>query len=175
MKEIERKFLLEEDGRDLVSPAARAEGWTPDELRAEARRGGVPIRQGYLTPEDGRNLAVALGLAVSDGHHYRIRRMGDAFFLTMKGEGDLVREEIEVEIEEAEFEAYWPLTAGRRVEKLRFERTFGGVEFEVDVFVDRDLILAEHEGSSESAVMAAPAPGREVTTDRRYRNSVLAK
>lgn len=66
-----------------------------------------PIRQGYIThPED----SVAV----------RLRQKGEACFMTVKGQGALKRSEHEVGISRTQFEALWPATEGRRVEKTRW-------------------------------------------------------
>ncbi|MCP8895294.1 CYTH domain-containing protein [Shinella daejeonensis] len=126
-----------------------------------------PIRQGYLT-------------ATSDSVEVRLRQKGGDYFLTLKSDGDLVREEYEIAIEITQFETLWPATEGRRVEKNRHHGTLpGGQEFELDVFGGHlaPLTLVEVEFPSEEAASAFDPPrwfGREVTQDKRYKNKALA-
>lgn len=136
-------------------------GPLPDGLPSE------PIRQGYMT-------------AASDSAEVRLRQKGDAFLLTVKSEGGLVRDEYEVAIGAVAFETLWPLTEGRRVEKTRYRgKLAGGLEFELDVFEGHlaPLMLVEVEFPSEEAAHAFVPPdwfGEDVTGDKRYRNRMLA-
>lgn len=123
----------------------------------------VPVRQGYA--EDG----------------LRFRQMGDRFFETRKIGTGMVLEEREREISREEFDAAWPSTAGRRLEKSRTEVPLAdGLVAEVDVFSGAlaGLRYVEVEfDDEESAKAFTPPPwfGREVTHDLRYRNSALAR
>lgn len=125
------------------------------------------IRQGYLTlPEDSIEM--------------RLRQINDATYLTVKtGEG-LIRGEREVSITQAQFDALWPLTDGRRVEKQRSTgRLECGAVFELDVFEAglAPLCLVEVEFESAAQAEAFEAPdwfGRDVTLDKRYKNKALA-
>jgi adenylate cyclase len=126
-----------------------------------------PVRQGYLAIEPG-------------GAEVRVRQIGDATVLTVKRGGGRTRIEEEVAIEREAFDRLWPLTEGRRVEKVRHLLPGGeGLVLEVDVY-DGDLdglVVAEIEFPSEAAADAwAPPPwlGAEVTTDDRYKNHNLA-
>ena len=66
-----------------------------------------PIAQGYL--------AIS-----SDGAEVRIRRMADTCFETVKSQGGLTRDALEVELSHNQFLALWPATEGRRVEKTPY-------------------------------------------------------
>lgn len=132
--------------------------------------GGLPfelIRQGYVT-------------AASDSIEVRLRQKGSAWFLTVKSDGGLIRDEQEIAIGEREFETLWPATEGRRVEKARHSGTLaGGVEFELDVFSGHlsPLMLVEIEFPTEAEALAFVPPawfGEDVTQDRRYKNKALA-
>jgi CYTH domain-containing protein len=121
------------------------------------------IRQGYA--EDG----------------LRFRQRGDAYFETRKFGAGLVFEEHEREIGHEEFEAAWPSTEGRRLEKTRTELPLpGGLVAEVDIFLGdlAGLRYVEVEFDDEEEANAFVPPswfGREVTHDLRYRNSALAR
>ncbi|HEX2102691.1 MAG TPA: CYTH domain-containing protein [Solirubrobacteraceae bacterium] len=125
------------------------------------------VRQGYLAVEDG-------------GGEVRVRRIGDATVLTVKrGEGR-TRVEEEVAIAPDAFDRLWPLTEGRRVEKVRHLVPAGdGLVLEVDVYEGdlAGLVVAEIEFPSEAAADAWAPPawlGAEVTLDERYKNHSLA-
>jgi adenylate cyclase len=136
----------------------------PRDLGAHPAR---PVRQGYLAVEPG-------------GGEVRVRQIGDATVLTVKRGGGRTRVEEEVAIDPAAFERLWPLTAGRRVEKLRHLVPAGdGLVLEVDVYEGdlAGLVVAEVEFPSEAAADAWAPPawlGAEVTMDERYKNHRLA-
>src|SRR5579875_2694005 len=65
-----------------------------------------PIEQGYLAADE-------------SGAEVRLRRRAGRCFLTAKSGSGLVRGELEVEITPEQFEALWPGTEGRRLEKTR--------------------------------------------------------
>lgn len=121
------------------------------------------IRQGYA--EDG----------------LRFRQRCDSYFETRKVGAGLVFEELEREIGIEEFEAAWPSTAGRRLEKTRTEIPLpGGLVAEVDIFLGAlaGLRYVEVEFNDEESANSFVPPrwfGREVTHDLRYRNSALAR
>lgn len=146
--EIERKFLVLNDG------------WR------EAVHQSVRIRQGYFcrTP-----LLRA-----------RIRIFGDKGFITLKSEpGMLVRHEFEYEIPKADAtEIIRQFSIEPLVAKTRYDVMHEGVLWAVDVFesANAGLVLAEVELEHPEQVVAIPAwVGQEVTDDRRYGNSNLAR
>ena len=124
------------------------------------------IKQGYLTE---RGSATEI----------RVREKGGAFYQTIKrGEG-LVREETEIALTKAQFEALWPLTQGRRLEKTRYLIPYEGHTIELDVYGGTldSLITAEVEFESVASSASFSPPewmGREVTEDLHYGNVNLA-
>ncbi len=150
-QEIERKYLLR--GAPALPPDAQR----------------VDIEQGYLPAE---------------GFEDRLRRKatadGATYLRTLKVGAGLARFESEQEVDEATFEALWPLTEGRRVHKRRHTVQGGGHLWEIDEFLDRDLWLAEVELAStdEEAVMPAwlaSAVARDVTDSGEFGNRGLAR
>jgi CYTH domain-containing protein/CHAD domain-containing protein len=131
-----------------------------------AESGSTEIEQGYL--------------ALDQDTEVRLRRAGDELFLTAKGGHGEVREEVEVSIDPKSFEALWPLTAGRRVRKVRHYMPLAhDLRAEVDVYEDGldGLRTVEVEFDSEDASRTFTPPpwfGRELTGDRRYANQTLA-
>ena len=128
---------------------------------------GDAIDQGYL--------AIA-----PDGVETRIRRRAGAATLTVKSGPAMIRVEEEIPLEAARFDALWPLTEGRRLEKVRhvipLER---GLTAELDVYGGAlaGLLTAEIEFPSEAAARDfSPPPwlGEEVTGDATYANQNLA-
>lgn len=127
---------------------------------------GADVMQGYI--------AVA-----HDGTEVRLRQLGETFLQTVKSEGGLVRDEIEVELSKEQFEALWPATFGRRLEKTRYSMPWAGKTVEIDVYHGAldGLIVAEVEFSSvgDSAQFTPPSwLGNEVTEDEAYKNVNLA-
>lgn len=126
-----------------------------------------PIRQGYLT-------------SASDSVEVRVRQAGTACCLTVKSGGGMIRDEREIMIDASAFEALWPATEGRRIEKRRHRGVLpGGLVFELDIFDGRQapLMLVEVEFPSEDAALAFVPPnwfGEDVTSDARYKNKALA-
>jgi adenylate cyclase len=136
---------------------------TPPDLPAHQ---GKAVTQGYIA-------------LAEDGTEVRLRQIGEQFFQTVKGAGGLVRGEIEVELTKPQFEALWPATAGRRLEKTRYRVPWAGKPVEVDVYHGAlaGLVVAEVEFTSadESGQFTAPPWfGTEVTADDAYKNVHLA-
>ena len=92
---------------------------------------GVKISQGYI----------AVG---ENGTEVRLRRKGERFYQTVKQGKGVQRTEVEVELSRAQFDTLWPLTEGRRVEKVRYEMVEGTWTIELDVYRGSEgLVVAE--------------------------------
>ena len=142
--------------RKWVLPAAPR--WL-GEVRSE------PIEQGYL--------------ATGADAEIRVRSIGGRAKLTVKAGSGLERGETEIDLDPEQFEALWPLTGGRRIEKVRHYAEHEGATIEIDAYggAHRGLITAEVEFASVAASEAfAPPPwiGTEVTGDERWANRNLA-
>ena len=128
---------------------------------------GDAIDQGYL--------AIA-----PDGVETRIRRRDGDATLTVKSGPAMIRVEEEIPLEPARFEALWPLTEGRRLEKVRHLIPLGdGLTPELDVYGGAlaGLVSDEIEFPTEDAARDfSPPPwlGEEVTGDKTYANQNLA-
>lgn len=131
-----------------------------------AESASATIEQGYL--------------ALDDRGEVRLRRIDGELLLTAKSGHGEVREEVEVSIHPRAFDALWPLTAGRRVRKVRHYVPLGeGLRAEIDVYEGplEGLRTAEVEfDSPEAADSFTPPPwlGEELTGDVRYSNQRLA-
>ena len=77
----------------------------------------------------------------------RLRRKGERFYQTVKQGKGVQRTEVEVELSRAQFDTLWPLTAGKRVEKVRYEIPEGIWTIELDVYRRhlKGLVVAEVE------------------------------
>ena len=150
-REIERKYLLTRLP-DMPNDAA-----------------AVEIEQGYIP---GKRVEERLR---------RVRLVGDEkrYLRTFKSGQGLARTEIEEPIPKTLFNRMWPLTRGRRVHKRRYTVADGGHHWEVDEFLDRDLVLAEVELESTDEEVVMPAwlesvVDRDVTGQSEFSNASLA-
>ena len=136
----------------------------PAEVLAAPAR---PLRQGYLAGEDGVDV--------------RVRDDAGTPWLTVKGGRGLARTEVELGLTADRFEALWPLTEGRRVEKVRHVwPSPDGVTVELDVFGGAlaGLVIAEVEFADEAAASAwTPPPWMavELTGVPGWSNAELAR
>lgn len=149
-QEVERKFLLT--------------GLPP----LEGAEGSVEIEQGYLPGE-----------RVVE----RVRRVepseGVELARTVKEGSGLTRLEIEEPVTRDVFDQLWPLTEGRRLRKRRYRIADGNLTWEIDQFLDRDLVLAEVELLDQPVEVPLPDwlrphVDREVTDDAAFSNFQLA-
>jgi adenylate cyclase len=145
--EIERKFLIKA---------------MPDLSRAQK----TYIQQGYITHSN-------------DSVEVRLRQTDGQYFITVKSGSGMVRNEHEILINQQQFETLWPETQGKQIEKNRWTWQLDSQTYELDVFAGalNSLVLVEVEFSSiEQANNFQPADwfGREVTTEKCYKNKALA-
>jgi CYTH domain-containing protein len=148
--EVERKFLLT--------------GLPPLEGAEEP----IEIEQGYLP---GERLIERLRRVQSS--------RGMELFRTVKEGSGLTRLEVEETVTPGMFAQFWPLTEGRRLRKRRYRIADGNLTWEIDQFLDRDLVLAEVElpGTPTEVPIPdwlGPYLDREVTADQAYSNLHLA-
>ena len=142
--EIERKFLL--NGKiDL------------EELEYE------DIVQGYVSLEP----------------EVRVRSKGGKYYRTSKGDGDMIREEREKEISCTMYNILMENREGGILEKRRYYMPYGNYIIEIDVYKRslEGLIVCEVEFPTEKEAVAFMPPdflGKDVTSDKRYKNKNLA-
>ncbi len=128
---------------------------------------GIQIRQGYIQIGD---------------PEVRVRDMGGTFFLTRKGGEGYIRQEEEVEISREVFCLLWPITEGRRIEKIRYNvKGEDRLVWEVDQYqgILSGLVVAEVELPNAHTIPLTPdviaeVLVAEVTCDKRYKNKALA-
>jgi adenylate cyclase len=152
-REIERKYLLRAlpDGISAIASAA------------------VEIDQGYIPGETVRE---------------RVRRMREPestrYIRTIKVGSGMNRFEFEEDAPKEFFEAVWPLTLGHRVRKRRYYLPDAGVTWEIDEFLDRELVIAELELESDDQPIEIPPSiasvlVREVTDEQAFSNYRLSR
>ena len=120
---------------------------------------------------------IAQGYIFTDNGELRLRSKGSHYYLTVKGDGDIIRDEWEVEIPKWVFETLWPKTEGKRVEKVRY--TLGRLEIDVYGGHLTGLVTLECEFPNESEAARFRLPqwavsAVEVTNDKAYKNKNLA-
>lgn len=146
--EIERKFLVDHSNWNALNKPE------PNYLI-----------QGYLHSEPGKTI--------------RVRATSNKGFITIKGLSStdgLSRSEFEYEIPKEEAVTLLKTFTEKTIEKNRYEISFEGNVWEVDVFegANTGLIVAEIELASAEQTFVKPAWVREeVTSDFRYFNSAL--
>jgi adenylate cyclase len=149
---------------------------------------GVEIERKFLVPAfpdaelaDAAQTEIRQGYVADTGKgEVRVRERSGDCRLTVKHGTGLERIEREIELPPELFEALWPLTGDRRVEKVRHVLEEGDHVIEVDRYHGRHegLIVAEVEFGSREAAGAWTPPdwiGREVTGDEAYLNRTLAR
>ena len=124
------------------------------------------IRQGYICTENGE---------------LRIRDKGGKYYLTVKSDGTLSRDEWEQEIPAWVFDQLWPNCQGRVIDKIRYSVPHGKLTLEIDSYFGQlsELTTLEVEFADEAQAekfdVAAIAPDAvDVTADKRYKNKALA-
>ena len=148
MLEIERKFLVKGNFKQEVASSSR-------------------IVQGYICSVPGKSV--------------RIRIRGEKGYLTIKGASDekgMSRYEFEQEIPLTDAEQLLSLCEPGVIDKVRYLVDCGEHTWEVDEFHgdNEGLLVAEIELVSEDEAFERPDwLGDEVTGDRKYYNSMLAK
>jgi len=167
-KEIEKKYLLQGKTKGNVLYVKGL-----PEIHLDK---GTKIKQGYLPMDMVMEVAGILNLPEGfKPAELRVRDKGGKYFLTAKGSGGLERDEYEKPIDKKQFEALWPKTEGKRIEKVRVPVGYEGHEVELDFFTDRKLILGEVEVKSVEEAKKVRLPGKDVTEDQTYKNKNLAK
>lgn len=153
--EIERKYLLH---------SSPLEKFTEGELKWKY------INQGYIP---GTNIIERVRRVTSGGSEYK-------HFRTIKMGHGIQRIEVEEETTFEIFNVLWRLTVGKRVQKYRYEIPDNNLIWEIDLFSDRELMLAEVELTNVDEKVIFPPwlahhVEREVTDDPSYSNWNLAK
>ena len=149
--EIERKYLLTRTP-SVVSDAP-----------------SVEIEQGYLPGER----------VLERIRHVRFADGGEKWFRTVKSGDGVKRVEFDDETEARLARAMWDLTT-HRLRKRRYSiRESDDLTWEIDEFLDRDLVLAEIELPTPDTKVEIPAwledvLDREVTDDLEYTNARIA-
>lgn len=141
--------------------------WIIDTLPNVSGLHRVQITQGYLIID-------------KNGDEVRLRQKGDSLVQTVKKGSGSTRTEIETPLTQQQFDTLWPGTAGRRLEKTRFQVAHGSVTIELDVYGGalHGLIVAEVEFPTVEAAESFTPPDwfrEEVTNNESFKNQSLAQ
>ena len=116
---------------------------------------------------------------VSFSPEIRVRRLDDKYYLTEKGEGMIVREEFEKEIDKATAEKMFKEVKTNLIEKTRYYIPYNKLTIELDIYkgIFKGLIVAEVEFESLEEANAFVPPewfSEDISEKREYRNKILA-
>lgn len=136
------------------------------------------LPSGFLDKHRGERIDQGY-LILADQTELRIRNRAGHCTMTLKQGSGLERLEQEKAIDTELFAMLWPLTVGRRIEKIRYVINQFGHCWELDLFSGTlaPLILLEVEFTSIDAsrdFVPPPFVRKEVTNDRTYSNAMLA-
>lgn len=158
------------------------------EIYNEVLEKGVLINQGYIKDiQEAVKILKELKISLKDfkPNTIRLREFGPGFkaknissckfVLTLKNKKETKKREAEFKLTHKQFEKYWGLTEGNRIQKKRMRKIIKKHEFEVDAFVDRILLLAECEVVDENNLKNIPQLGVDVTNDKNWSNKALSK
>ena len=115
---------------------------------------------------------------IKDEWLIRVRSINDErFFLELKTQGLLAREELSFKIHKDEFNQTLEKCVSK-VEKTRYCYYTDNVKYEIDIFLDHSFVTCEVEFGNEETAHAFVAPDwctKDVTYDPAYKNVNLAK
>lgn len=109
----------------------------------------------------------------------RIRKRDNQYYLTIKGEGDVVREETEKEVTEKEGKELFSRVESKLIEKTRYLINIGKYIAELDIYKNHleGLVVVEVEFETEQEAENFTPPtwfGEDISKNKEYRNKVLA-
>jgi|GEM_PF-2498941 len=209
-EEIEKKFLLSENGIEFITNELHKIYSSMEALKKDVLANGTPIKQGYLPLETGEEIAKLLGMGYDfKPNEARLRDKGGKLYFTIKGKGGVSRSELEEKLTQKTFDRFWQKTEGKRVGKIRKDvklkyktlNSLGRQKFmgsfvqylkdhkisfldklfyspltaEIDVYTDRELIVAEIEVPTIEIANSLIPLGKDVSEDSNYKNKNLAK
>jgi len=185
--ELERDWL-----NDAGAPFFERVSELAAELGGRSSRKDMEIEHKYLLKRlpiatvDAPSVEIEQGYLPGEKLVERLRRIrfadgAEKWFRTIKAGSGLERIELEEEADADLSRAMWQLTEGRRVHKRRYSiRESEDVVWEVDEFLDRELVLAEIELPTGDTLFELPVwlqdvLDREVTDEPEYSNTRLAQ
>lgn len=186
-KEIERKFLLWENGQNHTTPEFKELGYPdPLKLKNHVIQNGDEIIQGYI-PDMKTALAVARGLQMKIPDDFepveaRFRKRKGIYTFCIKGEGDIERDEFEKKATERFYIRNSVLVIDHKLYKTRLTVPYLNRQVDphkkhqvdVDIYKDMDLITAEVEFDTLEEAREFTPFGLDVSGELRYKGRTLA-
>lgn len=167
--EIERKFLINEKGKNYYSP------FPIDELKKDIKQKGKKIIQHYLPKELAEEILKHFDFKITFKiNEIRLRKINEKCYITVKSAGSIKRHELEKRIPKEDFEAYSELKT-KTIEKNRLKKYLGKNKIEFDYFPKYSLITAEIEFDSMREAEKFNSYMKEITAIEKYKNRNLAK
>lgn len=164
--EIERKFIIKEKEKEF--PCL----FDINKLKKEIKDKGTKITQHYLpTKLIPKNLKQKLKFKPNE---MRLRKTGDKYFLTIKSNGSLSREEFETKVKEEFYEKYKQLKQ-KTLKKIRLKKKYKNKTLEFDYYPKHALIVMEIEFKSIKEAENFKIMGKEITGLRKYKAKNLAE
>lgn len=136
-----------------------------------------PVPVGILC----KAISVKQGYLIAGSVELRLRKIGDDYFITIKGDGTISRNEWETETPSWVFDALWSHTEGRRLQKTRYFAEHDGLTLEIDEYHDAlaglwtlECEFATQAEANSFVLPAWAATAVDITEDKRYKNKNLA-
>lgn len=176
-KEIERKFLLQEGSQVFISQHFIKALGELSVVKMKVEQNGVLIRQGYLPKATISIVEFFLKHKLPFfPAEMRVRSKDNkSFVFTAKGEGDLIRDEFEVEIPKSLFNLLWGFSVNQRVVKKRLDFKVLDQILTIDLYQDRQLMVAEVEFTTLKEAESFSQIAKDVTSEPSYKNKNLSK
>jgi CYTH domain-containing protein len=95
--------------------------------------------------------------------------------LTLKSDGTQTRKEYEININKEEYESFYFNPKNPKIEKIRWEKEINNLTYEFDFYINRNLIVFEVEVQNENDLDKIIPFGKDITSDKGYKNRNLAK
>lgn len=133
-----------------------------------------------IPPLDGIKSSEIIQGYVSLSPEIRVRKKDDKYYRTEKGEGMVVREENEWEIDKKTAEKMFSEVKTNLIEKTRYYIPYNKYTIELDIYkgIFKGLIVAEVEFSSLDEANAFVSPewfSTDISEKIEYRNKILAQ
>ena len=134
---------------------------------------------GELPQLDGYSHSEIVQGYVSFSPEIRVRKLDDKYYRTEKGEGMIIREENEWEIDKETAEKMFKEVKTNLIEKTRYYIPYNKYVIELDIYkgIFKGLIVAEVEFESMEEAQAFTPPDwfiEDISEKREYRNKILA-
>ncbi|MCK4997404.1 hypothetical protein KAS08_03795 [Candidatus Pacearchaeota archaeon] len=165
--EIEKKFLLNERNNAYANNK-----FFPNLnfLKLQIILKGKRITQSYLPLISLKKLNVKLGFSPNE---IRLRKINNKYFLTIKSKGHLERHEFEKEITKHTYDELLK-NKEKSLKKIRLVKIINNHKVEIDYYKNLKLMTCEIEVNSKKDLAGIPNFGKDISSDKKYKNKNLA-